>query len=233
MGLYRLKREDLASLRAYEVKNPHYSSAAPMQLYLLSQIENLTYQKWGSSEPYIVSLTELPPREITWLLADPIERLKHVGAKKFQYIIADRLERMGMSVQLVGDVYSKDGGVDIIAYPSKCAIPFILAIQAKHHHTDRKTSVVPVRDLHGVLTSQTSDFHLGLIVTNTSFTAHAKWFADHNKRLLRLRDIDDLCRWLRNDFVNEFEWREIPNQIELAPGVKITLVKQRIWMPDE
>jgi hypothetical protein len=66
-------------------------------------------------------------------------------------LIANRLENMGLSVQLVGDVNRKDGGVDIIAYPNRgCGFPFLLAIQAKHHRSSRKTGAPDVRDFHGV-----------------------------------------------------------------------------------
>lgn len=72
-----------------------------------------------------------------------------------------------------------------------------------------------------------------MIVTNTSFTADAHWFATNNPTLLRLRDIQDLRRWLKNDFVNEYEWREIPDQIELAPGIHIAIPKQQLWLADK
>lgn len=70
-----------------------------------------------------------------------------------------------------------------------------------------------------------------MIVTNTSFTADAKWFANNNPTLLRLRDLEDMQRWLRNDFDNQFEWREIPDEVQLAPGVKITIPKSGLWVP--
>lgn len=72
---------------------------------------------------------------------------------------------------------------------------------------------------------------MGVIVTNTSFTADAKWFAGNNQTLLRLRDLEDMRRWLRNDFDNQFEWREIPDEVELAPGVKIAIPKSELWLP--
>ncbi|MBF2025927.1 MAG: restriction endonuclease [Oscillatoriales cyanobacterium C42_A2020_001] len=233
LGEYRLKPSDLEGLGVHEVDNPYYKKAAPMQLYLLNQIEELSKKKWGSPEPYTVEFVEFSNKLLAWFLEDT-ERLKQLPPDKFQYLIADRLENMGLSVQLVGDVYRKDGGVDIIAYPNgNYAFPFLLAVQAKHHHSSRKTGAPDVRDFHGVLTSQASPFHMGMIVTNTSFTADAQWFADNNQTLLRLRDMKDLSRWLKNDFVNESEWREIPEQVELAPGVTIKIPKRQLWLPDK
>lgn len=225
---YRLKSADLESLGVHEVDNPYYKKAAPMQLYLFNQVEELSKEKWGSPEPYTVELVKFSNELLAWFLEDP-ERLKQIPPDKFEYLIANRLENMGLSVQIVGDVNRKDGGVDIIAYPnSGCSFPFLLAIQAKHHRSSRKTGAPDVRDFHGVLTSRISPFHMGMIVTNTSFTADAKWFANNNQTLLRLRDIQDLNRWMRNDFVNEAEWREIPEEIELAPGITIKIPKKHV-----
>jgi hypothetical protein len=93
----------------------------------------------------------------------------------------------------VGDIFARDGGIDLIGYPrpGACAFPFLLAVQAKHHRTARKTGSSEVRDFHGVLASRNSPFHMGMIVTNTSFTADAAWFASNNQTLMRLRDIRD------------------------------------------
>lgn len=228
MSDFRLKPADLAQLGVHEVDNPHYKKAAPMQLYLLTQVRELSRQRWGSDEPYIVSLADFNPQQLQWLLDDP-ERLKALSPDKFQRLIADRLEGMGFGVQLVGNVYAKDGGVDIIASPAPRVMPFpfLLAVQAKHHHTDNKTPVGDVRDLHGVVTASNSFFRVGMAVTNTSFTADAKWFAENNKAFLRLRSLEDLLRWLKNDFVNEHEWREMPDEIELAPGIKIAIPKPK------
>ncbi len=110
---------------------------------------------------------------------------------------------------------------------------FLVSCSSETSSLNRKTGAPDVRDFHGVLTSRASSFHVGMIVTNTSFTADAKWFADNNRTLLRLRDIKDLSRWMKNDFVNESEWREIPEQVELAPGVTIQIPKQQLWLPDK
>jgi restriction endonuclease/XPA-like protein len=229
---YRLKPDELSRLRMHEVDNPYYKKAAPMQLYLHSQVREMSKVKWGGSEPYIVTLVEFSEEFLAWLLED-LERLKQLPPDKFQNLVADRLEHMGLEVQLVGDVFRKDGGVDIIAYPnaSRCAVPFLFGVQVKHHRTTRKTGSPDVRDLYGTITSRNSPFHMGMIVTNTSFTAGAQWFASHNQVLLRLRDLRDLRRWLQNDFVNEEAWREIPNEVELAPGIRIQIPKPKIVIP--
>ena len=223
---YRLKLSDLSDLGVHKVDNPHYKKAAPMQLYLLSQVQQLAKVKWGSSEPYLVALSQFDEKLLQWFLED-MERLKQLTPEKFQYLIANRLEGLGLSVQVVGDVYRKDGGVDIIAFPKSPTLPFLLAVQVKHHRADRKTNVSDVKDLHSVMTSNLP-FHVGMLVTNTRFTADAQWFYENNKKLLRLRDSFALRRWLQNDFINEHEWQEIPEEIELAPGVLISIPKQTL-----
>lgn len=230
MGHYRLRADELEQLEYIAARNPHYSTSARMQLFLKAQVEQLAAGRWGSPEPYIVTLSPFSEGVLAWLLED-LERLKALPPDKFQFFIADRFERFGLQAQMVGDVYRKDGGVDIIAYPKVPTIPFLLAVQAKHHRTSRKTAVGDVRDFHGVLSSAASPFHLGMIVTNTTFTPDAEWFANNNKTLLRLRDLKDLQRWLREDFVNEHEWRELPKQIELAPGIIIPVERPKLILP--
>ena len=68
------------------------------------------------------------------------------------------------------------------------------------------------------------------MVTNTTFSKDARWLADQvgNKAFLRLRDFEDLKRWLRGQFGSEFDWREIPDVIELAPGITIPVPKGRL-----
>jgi Restriction endonuclease/XPA protein C-terminus len=219
---YRLRETDLIRLRHAKVTNPRYKTAAPMQLYLLPQIEDLADDKWGSKEPYIVALQEINTQFLSWLLED-LDRLKQIGPEKFQFLVADRLEKSGLTVQLIGNANRKDGGIDLIAYPKASIFPFLLAAQVKHHRTTRNTVVSDVRDFHGAIASKTSPFHVGMIVTNTGFTPDAMWFAGNNRTLLRLRHLTDLKRWLKCDFCNESEWREIPKHIELAPGITINV----------
>jgi Restriction endonuclease/XPA protein C-terminus len=231
IGSFRLKSDDLSSLEFIKKPNPHYSTAAPMQLFLLEHVKKLSERKWGSSEPYIVTLADFSERELAYLLEDT-ERIKRLSPEEFQFLVANRLDKFGLNVQIIGDIERKDGGVDIIAYPKTGSIPFMVAVQVKHHSTNRNTPVGDVRDFHGVLSTSNSKFHMGMFVTNTSFSPDAQWFAEYNQKLLRLRDLVDLKRWLNNDFENGFEWREIPEEIELAPGIRISIPKPKLWLPN-
>ena len=74
---------------------------------------------------------------------------------------------------------------------------------------------------------------MGLLVTNTEFTRDARWLAerDSNAAFLRLRDFEDLKRWIQNDFTSQRDWREIPSRVQLAPGVVIHVPRPTIVRP--
>ena len=99
-----------------------------------------------------------------------------------------------------------------------------MAIQAKHHRSpEYKTGPGPVRELLGVL--QNLPFNAAVLVTNTTFTPDAKWVSQQKSHLMRLRDIHDIRRWLENNFLDEYDWRNFPDQIMVCPGVVIPLPK--------
>lgn len=114
----------------------------------------------------------------------------------------------------------ENGGIDLIAAP-KSASSIVIAGQVKHHQGDQKTSRDAVDRL---LAWKDSIFHVGLLVTNTSFTQEQ----ERNARFLRLRDFTALKRWLEDRFGEEEDWREIPEKVELAPGVVIEIPRPRI-----
>ena len=131
---------------------------------------------------------------------------------------------MGMGVRRIGDTNRKDGGVDIIAWPENAlSVLFLVAVQVKHSRTNRKIGPTPVRELESALARLPCE--IGMLVTNTTFTADAKWAAENHPRLVRLRDMFDLMGWIRGDYLKELEWREIPDRLELAPGISISLPK--------
>ncbi len=132
------------------------------------------------------------------------------------------LDAMGYGSHRVGEINRKDGGVDIIAWPKDSAIPHLVAVQVKHHRSpSTKTGPGPVRELLGVV--QSRQFNVGLLVTNTTFTPDAIWLAEQHKVLIRLKDINDLKRWIAGNFLDEERFREFPTEITLCPGVTIPI----------
>ena len=177
----------------------------------------------------IVSFMEISQRLIPILRVSP-EEIHKLNPTQFEQFVAERLDRMGYLVKLTGSTYNKDGGIDLIAIPKVPSLAsFLLACQVKHRKPDRKVGRV---DVDRLLAWKGTHFGLGLLVTNTEFTRDALWLATQNSAFLRLRDFTDLQRWLLDIFASEFEWREIPRTLQLAPGVTIDLPRPRIFLPN-
>lgn len=156
------------------------------------------------------------------------EELHVLNAEQFELFICNRLSAMGMGTTRVSSTYRKDGGIDIVAWPEQDPMfPFLLAVQAKHHSNTRiKTGPREVREFRDVV--EHLPFQAGLLVTNTTFTPDAKWAASNRAHLVRLRDFEDLRRWIMGEFLDEAEWREIPDYIEYAPGKKLWIPRKNV-----
>lgn len=156
-------------------------------------------------------------------LANEPSLLYRISPEEFEELVCDRLFAMGLEPRRVGATNRKDGGVDIVFWPRLVgAFPFLGAAQVKHHRNpSTKEGPGTVRDFAGTVAGHS--FNAGLLVTNTSFSPDAEWFAREKAKLLRLRSLTDIRRWLLNNFSDEAEWREIPSSIELCPGVTIKL----------
>jgi hypothetical protein len=224
---FRLREHELYRLTYLERDNPHYKTASPMHLFLLSQVQDLAKSKWGSDEPYRISLTEVSPDQLRWLEEDP-ERVRQLTPERFELLLADRFEAMGLCVQLIGRTNEPDGGIDLIAYPDPRSNQpkYLLAVQAEHHRTDRKTGAPKVQKFVGAM-SAVPYFRLGFVVTNTTFTWTAEEYARNQSHFLRLRSLEDLLRWFRDDFNNEAEWREIPDFVEFG-GFRVPILKPKL-----
>jgi hypothetical protein len=175
----------------------------------------------------LVRVVDFSPELVRFLQEDP-GRLRSLTADQFERFVAERLDRMGYNVTLTGATNRNDGGIDLIAVPKLASVgSVVIAGQMKHHSGDQRTG----RDaIDRLLAWKDSYFGVGLLVTNTSFTKDAVWTAqqERNARFLRLRDFTDLKRWLEDRFGEENDWREIPDRIELAPGVVIEIPRPRI-----
>jgi transcriptional regulator with XRE-family HTH domain len=178
----------------------------------------------------LVRVVDFSPGLLRFLQEDPT-RLRSLTPDEFERFVAERMDRMGYNVTLTGASNRKDGGIDLIAVPKLANVgSHVIAGQVKHHRSDQTTGRDAVDRL---LAWKDSYFGVGLLVTNTSFTRDAVWTAqqERNARFLRLRDFTDLKRWLEDRFGEEEDWREIPDRIELAPGVVIEIPKPKIISP--
>jgi Restriction endonuclease len=151
------------------------------------------------------------------LLESPDE-LYSLSPDDFELLICDRLDAMGFAPVRVGRAFQPDGGVDIVAVPRSSPLPFVVAVQAKHRRQPGKISSGAVRDLAGI--AGRSPFNMGLLVTNAEFSEDARWAARAHGSLVRLRDINDVKNWLRDQFgpgVSD----QYPDAIELRPGLSV------------
>jgi hypothetical protein len=177
----------------------------------------------------MVTPVDITPDIIKLLKEDP-QRLMQLSPEQFENFVAERLDRMGFDVKLTGNTKMRDGGIDLdlIGVPKLRGVAsFLIAAQIKHHSAEAKTGRSAVDRL---LAWKGNPFQIGLLVTNTSFTRDALWVAaqDTHKGFLRLRDFDDLRRWLQDNFWSQDDWREIPREITLAPGVTIAIPKAEL-----
>jgi hypothetical protein len=173
-----------------------------------------------------VEILEFSEHLLSGLREDPAGIYK-LTDEQFECLVCDRLKAMGMGAERVGSVYSSDGGIDIVAWPdSPVAFPFLLAVQAKYHRDkSRKTGPAAVLELQSVI--RNLPFQAGMLVTNTTFTPNAKWVASNRPHLVRLRDHADLRRWIMGNFLDDTEWREIPQFVEYAPGKKLLIPRKK------
>lgn len=173
------------------------------------------------TQVHVVNITS----DILKVLETNPDEVYRLTPETFEEFICERLQAMGYGVnQVGGHSFRKDGGIDIVAWPEQAEFPFLMAIQVKHHRSpEYKTGPGPVRELLGVV--RNFPFNIGVLVTNTTFTPDAKWAAEQQSFLMRLRDISDIRRWLKNDFLDEYDWREVPTEIVVCPDVVIRLPK--------
>jgi restriction endonuclease len=165
--------------------------------------------------------------ELVQLLSGNYDEIYNLSAESFENLVHGRISAMGYEAERVGHAFARDGGIDIVFWPRRpCTFPFLGAVQVKHHRArHRKTGPDAVRELAGVIS--TVPFQIGMVVTNTSFTADARWYAANQPAIIRLRDMEDLKRWIDSNFTDEAEWRDMPTAIELCPGVTIDLSNKR------
>jgi len=194
------------------------------QLWSHATVDYNASRAVSTERPLLIQIVDTSSEILARLRVDG-EELASLSAEQFEVLIADCLTAMGLGVQRVGASNTPDGGIDIIAWPEcNSSFGFLLAVQVKH--TRRKhIGPSPVRDLRGVLS--TSPFDVGLMVTNARFSPSARWAAQEGSRIVRLRDFDDIVRWIGGDFAKEPFYNELPSEIALTPGLRIPITHKK------
>lgn len=159
--------------------------------------------------------------EILGFLRLDEENIYKLTPDQFELLICDRLAAAGFAVSKVGHTFAPDGGVDLVACPRyPVPFPYVLAVQAKHHRRpSTKTGARDVRQFAGAIAR--CEIQAGALITNTSFTPDAVWLANNANKLLMLRDMRDIRRWLRDDFLHLAERRDLPSEIVLGSHVVV------------
>lgn len=183
-------------------------------------------------EPVAIQLYSAGPALTSALRADP-SVLHELSPGQFEELVCDRLYAMGLEPRRVGGVNQRDGGIDVLFWPRQPgAFPFLGAAQVKHRRKPRRREGPGVvREFAGALTLH--PIQVGILITNTSFTPSAEWFARQQTTPLRLRGFQDVRRWLSDSFDSDEEWREIPSSIEVCPGVEIEIGPSRRIPPED
>ena len=94
----------------------------------------------------------------------------------------------------------RDGGRDIIAKKAD-PIPITLIVECKHWGETHKVNDSVVRSMYGVQSAEQAN--KSVIVTSSKFTRDARKFAEVQKELMTLWDIDDLLALIGKNYDGE------------------------------
>ena len=192
------------------------------QVWNSSIAEPLMHWPKANAEP-LVRVVSITPELIEFLASDP-QRMRELTPEVFELLVAERLQAMGFWIHRTGHSNAPDGGIDLVASPEKnAAFPYLLAVQVKHSR--RQTAHVRpavIRELQSAMVAARLD--VGLVVTNTRFSAPARAAAETaGLGRIRLRDMHDLSRWLIKDFAPDVQRPDLPEEILIAPGLRIKI----------
>ena len=126
-----------------------------------------------------------------YLLEYHNEKIKKMSPREFECFVADIFEKHGFSVKITKA--TRDGGKDIIATKAD-PIPYTLIVECKHWGKSHKVDVGVVRSVYGV--QMATQANQSVIVTSSKFTRDARKFAEEQKNLMALLDIDDLLKFI-------------------------------------
>lgn len=119
--------------------------------------------------------------------------------REFEEVVEEVFKRQGFQTRLTPQ--TRDGGKDIITTKSILGRPVMFLIECKRYNEMNKIGVDIVRALYGVQTAEWAN--KAIIVTSSYFTEDAQRFAEQQKTLIDLFDIDDLIELMENSIQNE------------------------------
>lgn len=157
------------------------------------------------AEDFDLSLAELEYAKIHSLIlqiAEDKELLYSVTPREFEQIVERIFNDAGFETVLTPA--TRDGGKDIIATKYVMGKPVVFYIECKRYGREQKVGVAVVQRLYGV---QTDDkINKAVLVTTSRFTSGARRFAEKQKTLIDLYDVDELHELLKRSAERYYEY---------------------------
>jgi hypothetical protein len=138
---------------------------------------------------HFAHVAEVSDQLLKWL-ADQPDRLRTLGDRRFEEVVAELLCRRGYDVQLTPA--KRDGGRDIHAALHSDLGQFLYFVECKRWQ--KPVHVDVVRTLHGVV--QAEGATAGIVATTSRFTRGAYQFQEKVRWQMSLRDLAALGEWL-------------------------------------
>lgn len=142
------------------------------------------------AEDFDLSVAEFEYAKIHSLIlqiSEDKDLLYSVTSREFEKIVERVFNDSGFETVLTPA--TRDGGKDIIATKYVMGKPVVFYVECKKYGREEKVGVAAVRSLYGV---QTDDkVNKAVLVTTSRFTSGARAFAERQKTLIDLLNIDD------------------------------------------
>lgn len=142
------------------------------------------------AEDFDLSVAELEYAKIhslIMLISEDKNLMYSVTPREFEKIVERVFNDSGFETVLTP--VTRDGGKDIIATKYVMGKPVVFYIECKRYGREQKVGVAAVQRLYGV---QTDDkINKAVLVTTSHFTSVARRFAERQKTLIDLYDVDE------------------------------------------
>lgn len=171
--------------------------------YPVGAIEYTDYEATGCEVEYTPEIDYYDfdiPEEYEEYIADDVIRLieqikidpSSITDREFEELVAKVFNRNGYNVELTPAI--KDGGKDVIATKNVNGIPICLYIECKRYDINNPVGVSIVRSAAGV--RDHDRVNKAIIVTTSRFTRGAFSFANEDKHMIQLMDLNDLLNMI-------------------------------------
>ncbi len=120
------------------------------------------------------------------------EAVFRLSSRQLELLVAALLRDRGFDVRLTPATH--DGGKDLLAYLDTGLSRMLCLVETKHYRADRPVGVDAVRQLYGTMNDHRAS--QAVLVTTSSFTRHAREFAERHAHQISLHDRATLSQWI-------------------------------------